>query len=131
MPEPLAVTNYGTKKPTKKGAFRELQDMKQTEFADDYRKANCLSRLLFCYPNRTVKKARENKFQLTDEMIINMNTAKFADGEEESYIEIKQFWKQLERQVELQKSRGRKDHEVDWESVILWAIGRHLAPGLL
>lgn len=48
---------------------------------------------MFCYANRSIRKARENKFVLTDEMIMNMNTAGKIDGEEESYMEIKQFWK--------------------------------------
>lgn len=87
------VTNSSPSKPTRKGAFRDMQEVKGTEFADDLKKANCCSRLMFCYANRSIRKARENKFVLTDEMIMNMNTAGKIDGEEESYMEIKQFWK--------------------------------------
>jgi len=59
-------------------------------------------------------------------MVINMNTEKVADGEEESYLEIKKFWNEIERQKAKQIKKGMK--ELDWESIIKWAIIKHMAP---
>jgi hypothetical protein len=69
-----------------------MQDVKKTNFSEDYRRANICSKFFFIFPNATIKKAKENNFQLTDEMVINMNLDPPKDGEDESYIEVKQFW---------------------------------------
>ena len=53
--------------------FRDMQDVKKTEFSEDYRKANICSRLFFIYPNSIIRKAKENNYQFEDEMVINMN----------------------------------------------------------
>ena len=52
------------------------------------------------YMNDVIRGATANNNKLTDEMVINMNTDKVADGEEESYLEIKKFWNEIERQKE-------------------------------
>ena len=72
-----------------KSRFRDMQDVKQTQFSDDFRKANFCSRFFFVYLNNIVRKARENKYTLTDDMVINMNTETPANGEDESYLEVK------------------------------------------
>ena len=54
------------------------------------------SKLFFVYPRKIIRLATENQFTLTDEMVINMNTETIQNGEDESYIEVKQFWAQIE-----------------------------------
>ena len=89
------------------------------------------SKLFFVYPRKIIRLATENQFTLTDEMVINMNTETIQNGEDESYIEVKQFWAQIERQVEIQKGKGVKEKEIDWNSVLMWALIRHMTPQLM
>ena len=53
-----------------------MQDVKQTQFAQDLKKSNICSKLFFIYPRKIIRLAKENEYNLTDEMIINMNTEK-------------------------------------------------------
>lgn len=103
-----------------------MQDVKRTQFSDCFRKSSPCSRWFFMYMNPVIREARENKNTLTDAMVINMNLEDVVDGEDESYVEVKQFWNQIERQLENQKRKGVK--EIDWNSVISWAIIRHMLP---
>jgi len=62
----VKAEEYETAKPTAKSPFRDMQEVKQTQFDDCYTKSNPCARFFFMYMNGVIRDATANNNKLTD-----------------------------------------------------------------
>jgi len=86
---------------------------------EDFRKANCCSRLFFCYAWPLISSVNKNKGTMEDKMLIDMK-----DTEDETLLLTKKFEEKVEKALAAwtQKNPTKHREQAPWYPIIRNAI---------